>query len=301
MLFEETPIHCTVIENEITRARQCTLLVARFDEVHPVISGNKLYKLYYFLQEALASNHKTILTFGGAYSNHLAATAFACRQAGLRSIGIVRGERPAVLSHTLQQCIELEMELQFVSRTEYAVMSDGANVNNLKDMFGECLVVPEGGYHPNGAKGASRMMHTINIPNPTHICTALGTATTLAGLLLNEKKSAQVIAVPVLKNMTDIEKRLHYLGASADINRLTTWDEYHFGGYAKKNNELIHFMNQLYSAHKIPTDFVYTGKMMYAVMDKLQKGYFKKGSTILCIHTGGLQGNLSLPPRTLVF
>ena len=301
MLFEESPIHCTVIVNEITRACQCTLLVARFDEIHPVISGNKLYKLYYFLQEALASNHKTMLTFGGAYSNHLSATAFASRQAGIRCIGIVRGERPAELSHTLQHCIEQDMQLHFVSRAEYAVMSDGANVNNLTDMFGDCLIVPEGGYHPIGAQGASRMMHSINIPNLTHICTALGTTTTLAGLLLDEKYSAQVIAVPVLKNMTDIEKRLHYLGASADINRLTTWDEYHFGGYAKKNNELISFMNELYTNHQLPTDFVYTGKMMYAVMDQLQKGYFKKGSTILCIHTGGLQGNLSLPPRTLVF
>jgi len=301
MLFEEPHIHCTLIENEITRAKKCTLLVARFDEVHPVVSGNKLYKLYYFLQEALASNHKTILTFGGAYSNHLAATAFACRQADLRSIGIVRGERPAVLSHTLQQCIEYGMDLQFVSRAEYAIMSDGVNVNNLKDMFGECLVVPEGGYHPIGAKGASRMMQALNIPTVTHICTALGTATTLAGLLLDKTHSAGVIAVPVLKNMTDIEQRLHCLGASAGINRLTTWDEYHFGGYAKKNSELISFMNAFYTEHQLPTDFVYTGKMMYAVMDKLKAGYFEEGNTILCLHTGGLQGNLSLSPGTLVF
>jgi 1-aminocyclopropane-1-carboxylate deaminase/D-cysteine desulfhydrase-like pyridoxal-dependent ACC family enzyme len=301
MLFEEPPIHCTVIENEITRACQCTLLVARFDEVHPVISGNKLYKLYYFLQEAMASDHKTILTFGGAYSNHLAATAFACRQADLRSIGIVRGERPAVLSHTLQQCTEHGMELQFVNRAEYAVLSDGANVNNLKDMFGECLVVPEGGYHPIGAIGASRMMQSLNIPTITHICLALGTATTLAGFLLDEKNSAGVIAIPVLKNMTDIDQRLHYLGASAGINRLTLWHAYHFGGYAKKTTELIGFMNELYSEHHLPTDFVYTGKMMYAVMNQLKAGFFKVGSTILCIHTGGLQGNLSLPPGTLVF
>lgn len=286
------------MENEFTRERNIRLTVARFDRIHPTVSGNKLFKLHYFIEECLASEHRTMLTFGGAYSNHLAATAFLCREKGIRSVGIVRGEEPAVLSHTLLQCREYGMLLHFVSRSAYAEMSNGTT-DKLKEMFGSFTLVPEGGYDPKGAAGASLMYDIVNERSPSHICTAVGTATTLAGLVMKKKERREIIAIPVLKNMTDIPSRLKYLAGSK--TEPVILDGYSFGGYAKYNTELTGFMNDIYDRHRIPTDFVYTAKMLFAVTDQLKKGYFKEGSHIICLHTGGLQGNLSLPAGTLHF
>jgi 1-aminocyclopropane-1-carboxylate deaminase/D-cysteine desulfhydrase-like pyridoxal-dependent ACC family enzyme len=281
--------------------KEISLIIARLDKIHPVISGNKLFKLYYFLEEVFNSAHKTVLTFGGAFSNHLVATAFACKQNGFKSIGIVRGESPKILSHTLQQCLQYGMQLQFISREAYKNKDDADFINVLNKQYGDFLLVPEGGYHPIGAKGASKIMDLINHKKPTHICTAVGTATTVAGLLLNADTTQQVIAIPVIKNMADIHERISYLTNKKIYDNLTVLDINHFGGYAKNTPELIKFMNTFYKDYKIPTDFIYTAKMMYAIMDKINDNYFANGSTIICLHTGGLQGNLSLPAKTLNF
>ncbi|MEO5944454.1 MAG: pyridoxal-phosphate dependent enzyme [Ferruginibacter sp.] len=277
------------------------LLVARLDKIHPIVSGNKLFKLHYFLQEALATSHKTILTFGGAYSNHLVATAFACKELHLKSIGIVRGEKREILSGTLQQCIDFGMQLQFISRDEYK-NADDENFNaQLKNNYGDFILVPEGGYTAKGATGAALIMQLLKNKNATHIVTATGTATTLAGLLLKAEKDQQIISVPVIKNMHDIEDRLLFLTGKNNFDCLQIFDGYHFGGYAKKTPELINFINDFYKEYAVPTDFVYTAKMMFGVMEKINNGYFPAGSTIICLHTGGLQGNLSLPPGTLIY
>jgi 1-aminocyclopropane-1-carboxylate deaminase/D-cysteine desulfhydrase-like pyridoxal-dependent ACC family enzyme len=291
-----------VVVNKLFTQNDITLSALRLDAIHPVVSGNKLFKLQYFLEDALQSPHKTILTFGGAYSNHLLATAFACRQAGLKSIGIVRGEESKELSHTLQNCIEFGMQLKFISREKYSIKDDDNFIAALKNDLGECIVIPEGGYHPSGAKGAGLIMDLIKQENYSHICTASGTATTLAGLLQNANKNQQIISVPVLKGMDDTIERLKFLTQNNfEQNQLTLFTEYHFGGYAKKTAALISFMNDLWQQYSLPTDFVYTAKLFYAVLDKIKLGYFKAGSNILCLHTGGLQGNLSLPAGTLNF
>ena len=163
------------------------------------------------------------------------------------------------------------------------------------------LFIPEGGFGETGAVGASDMSTYFSHLNPTHIIVPVGTATTLAGLMHSADKSTNIIGVSVLKGFTDIYERLSAMLQNPAFNQLTIWDDFHFGGYAKYNNELLDFMNDLYRAHKIPTDFVYTGKMMYALMIKIKSGYFKKGSRIVMIHTGGLQGNLSLPAGTLMY
>ena len=137
--------------------------------------------------------------------------------------------------------------------------------------------------------------------NATHICTTLGTATTMAGLLKDCHPNQIIIGIPVLKNMTDIKDRLQYLLDDMQTNEPVIFDGYHFGGYAKKNEQLIQFMNDFYSGTAVPTDFVYTAKMFYGVIDQVEKNYFPEGSAIVCLHTGGLQGNLSLPAGTLVF
>jgi 1-aminocyclopropane-1-carboxylate deaminase len=291
-----------VITDDLLQQKNISLSVLRLDKIHPVVSGNKLFKLHYFLEEALQSQHKTILTFGGTYSNHLVATAFACQADGLKSIGIVRGERPAQLSNTLQQCIEYGMQLQFISRAAYLKKEEASFISDLTRGFGETVLIPEGGYHPSGAKGAALIGKLVSKDTYTHICTAAGTATTTAGLLQCAGPEQEIISVPVLKGMTDISERIDLLnGKNTSQKQLRIFNEYHFGGYAKKTPELLLFMNQLWQHHQLPTDFVYTAKLFFAIYDKLKQGYFSAGSRILCLHTGGLQGNNSLPVGTLLF
>ncbi|MEO6489121.1 MAG: pyridoxal-phosphate dependent enzyme, partial [Ferruginibacter sp.] len=260
-------------------------------------SGNKLFKLHYFLQSAI-NEHKAIITFGGAYSNHLVATAYTCAKNKIRSIGIVRGELPGIRSHTLLACEKYGMELHFISRDEYTHNKEKI-LGQLKNNLGECIIIPEGGYNLDGALGASLIMNGIKGKNISHVCSAFGTGTTIAGLLMNS--SEIIIGIPVLKNLLDVEDRIKYLGAGQHMERLIIFNEYHFGGYAKKDNGLITFMNELYINFKLPTDFIYTGKMFYAVFDKIRKGFFQEGSRIMCLHTGGLQGNYSLEPGMLIF
>lgn len=275
--------------------------VLRLDKIHPVVSGNKIFKLHYFLKAAVESPNKTLLTFGGAYSNHLAATAYACKQAGVKSIAVVRGEKPSVLSHTLQHCLDNGMHLKFVTREDYTTKDEIIFLQQLQNEFGECIIVPEGGFGVTGAKGAAKIYECIPSNTFTHICTAVGTATTAAGLL-SSTVNETIICIPVLKGMTDIKQRIALCGVNiAKANQLQILDEYHFGGYAKKTPELISFMNELWQQFQLPTDFVYTAKMFYAIFDKIKKGWFTPGCNILCIHTGGLQGNLSLPAGSLLF
>jgi 1-aminocyclopropane-1-carboxylate deaminase len=300
MPFNISDIPVERLQDELFTRKNVTVDVLRLDTIHPVVSGNKLFKLHYFLQQAQASTHKTIVTFGGAYSNHLVATAFACREYGLKSIGIVRGEKPALLSPTLQHCIAYGMQLKFISRALYDTKEEPAFIDTLLTEFGQYTIIPEGGYHPDGAKGASMIMNRVK-DNYSQLCIAIGTATTVAGLLLNSS-NATVIAVPVLKGMTDIPRRIDFLcGNRIEKNRLQILDDYHFGGYAKKTTALISFMNYLWQQHHLPTDFVYTAKLFFAVYDKIKKDHFAEGSTILCLHTGGLQGNNSLQAGLLLY
>ena len=289
------------IINDDTIKKNVILTIARLDKLHDDVSGNKLFKLYYFIEECLKSTHKTLLTFGGAFSNHLVATAFLCRQKEIKSIGIVRGEEPKVLSHTLARCKDLGMVLKYISRKDYKDFEkNGKDIVALQKLFGNFTLVPEGGYDSTGAKGASLIMDVVKPGEFSHICTAVGTATTLAGLLLKKHINHEIIAIPVIKNMFDIPERLNHLGVALGAEPLI-FSDYHFGGYAKHTRELLSFMNFFYAETHIPTDFVYTSKMMYAIYDKIKNGYFKTGSKILCIHTGGLQGNRSLPQGTLIF
>ena len=302
MLFDISNICIDDLQDDLFIQKQVAVSVLRLDKIHPVVSGNKLFKLHYFLEEALSSQHSAVLSFGGAYSNHLVATAFGCQSIGLKSIGIVRGEKPAILSHTLQQCISYGMQLKFISREEYGLKEIKEFIGSIHKEFGECLVVPEGGYHPLGAAGAALIMDTFKNDDYSHIITAAGTATTLAGLLMSAKKDQSVIGIPVLKGVTDIHERINFLsGNSAVTERLALLDNYHFGGYAKKNTVLIQFMNKCWQQFRLPLDFVYTAKMFYGIIDSIKNNYFPVGSKILCLHTGGLQGNKSLPEGSLLY
>lgn len=302
MLPDISKADIQVLDDDLFLQKQVSVSVLRLDKIHPVISGNKLFKLHYFLKEAEALQKDTLITFGGAYSNHLAATAFACKAMQLKSVAVVRGERPASLSHTLQQCTDDGMHLKFVSRQQFAAKDDNAFIESLQEEYGNSIIIPEGGFAPAGARGAALIMDLVKNNDYTHICTASGTATTTAGLLLAAKPGQIIVSLPVLKGMTDNKKRITELtGNKDDCKNLQILDGYHFGGYAKKTSVLLQFMNDCWMKYKLPLDFVYTAKMLYGVIDNIKKDKFERGSKILCLHTGGLQGNKSLPLNTLLF
>jgi 1-aminocyclopropane-1-carboxylate deaminase len=302
MLFDISKADIEVLHDDLFVQKQVTLSVLRLDKIHPLVSGNKLFKLHYFLEEAIAAKHKTVITFGGAYSNHLAATAYVCKALQLKSIGIVRGEQADQLSHTLQQCMQDGMQLKFIPRQQYATKEDANFLNDLKTEYGECIIIPEGGYNHVGAKGAALIVNFIKDKGFTHICTASGTATTAAGLLLAAGPEQVVVSFSVLKGLTDNKTRIKELTQNnADFKNLLLLDNYHFGGYAKKTAQLINFMNDCWLQYKLPLDFVYTAKMLFGIIDSIKNDTFEKGSEILCLHTGGLQGNKSLPLNSLLF
>lgn len=293
-------INIDQLQSESFDKHHLSVHMLRLDAIHPIVSGNKIFKLHYFLEEAKNSSHKKIITFGGAYSNHLAATAYACKSAGLQSIGFIRGEKPKQLSHTLHFCMQNEMKLEFISRDLYKKINEEEFQTELIKKYGDHTLIPEGGFSFKGVQGAKLICSYFNQKKFTHICCAVGTATTFAGLIHGSNNETEIIGFSVLKNLNDIAKRLAFLQVPTS-KKYSVIHDYHFGGYAKKNNELISFMNSFYKENKIPLDFVYTGKMMYGVYDLIEKNYFPHSSNILCIHTGGLQGNKSLQEGMLNF
>jgi len=274
--------------------------VLRLDLLHPIVSGNKWFKLQEYLHAAKREQRPGIVTFGGAYSNHIVATAAAAKAEGLRSVGLIRGERPTTLSHTVTNAERLGMTLHFLSRTDYAQKNIPTSVRELIDKQ-NFTVVPEGGYGEHGMLGAKEILKSVELEKYSHIVTAVGTGTTLAGLVASSLPSQKVIGVVVLKNALSMRDEINVLLPAEKRDRFALISDYHFGGYAKKNDQLISFMNDFYGTTSIPSDFVYTGKIFYAVLDLFQRNYFSNDDTILAIHTGGLQGNLSLSKGTLIF
>jgi len=281
------------IKNDLFERKKVELSMLRLDEIHRYVSGNKLFKLIYFLKEAKRSSHKAIITFGGAYSNHLAATAFAAKELNLKSLAVVRGEKPKTFSPTLIFCSDKGMELEFISRSSYQKKNEKEFLEELKTKYGEHILIPEGGFSIKGKEGATLINEYFADQNFTHVCLPVGTATTFAGLVDANKNATEIIGFGVLKNFNDISARFKEL--DVDLKKKYSFiKDYHFGGYAKKTNELISFMKGFYAENKIELDFVYTAKMMFGVYNLIQKNDFPEGSKILCIHTGGLQGNQSL-------
>lgn len=272
--------------------------VLRLDVVHPIVSGNKWYKLQYYLQDAIHKNCHTVLTFGGAYSNHILATAFACKQMNLNSIGIIRGEASTTLSNTLKEAKSIGMQLYFVSREAFK------NKDQICADFCDDKIysIAEGGYGALGANGAATILNNIDATNYTHIICACGTGTMLAGLVQASNSQQKIIGINALKGYTEISTDIKkILNNVALENRFTIFNQYHFGGYAKHPPTLINWMNDLFLRENLPTDIVYTSKLFYAVNDLMQQAYFEAGSKLLVVHSGGLQGNNSLPKGALIF
>lgn len=282
------------LELPLLREKRVSLDVLRLDQIHPIVSGNKYFKLKYYLQEALEQQKKVIITYGGAFSNHIVATAYMANSINLKSVGLIRGERPPVLSHTLQKAMELGMELSFISREAYAKKQDIKLANDHN------YIINEGGEGVLGIKGASEILQWVKKEKYTHVACAVGTATMLKGICSASMPTQSVIGIPVLKGF-DNWRHSYAMPLHEYPENICLISNYHWGGYARANADLLAFMNDFYRQTQIPTDFVYTGKLLYAVMDLIEKNYFSPGSTLLVIHSGGLQGNASLPAQTLDF
>ncbi|PRX56057.1 1-aminocyclopropane-1-carboxylate deaminase/D-cysteine desulfhydrase [Flagellimonas meridianipacifica] len=272
--------------------KQIRLFIKREDAIHPFVSGNKYRKLKYNLQEAIKKEFDTLLTFGGAFSNHIAATAFAGKEAGLKTIGVIRGEELKNSwkeNPTLKLADEHGMRLHFVSRESYREKGSPDFVSGLKETFGSFYLIPEGGTNTLAVKGCEEILAESD-KHFDFICCCVGTGGTLAGLINASHSYQTVLGFPALKG--DFLKEDIYTFVQKDNWKLIT--DYHFGGYAKINKDLVDFINQFKLKTGIPLDPIYTGKMMFGILDLVKKDFFKSGSQILAIHSGGLQGILGM-------
>jgi 1-aminocyclopropane-1-carboxylate deaminase len=291
----------TTVEWPLKNGESFCFTVARLDQLHPFISGNKYFKLKYNLQQVSEQNTQGIITMGGAYSNHLAATAFACYEQGMSSVGIIRGEIADPLNPTLSFCRQHSMQLIAVNRNDYA--AGGDVVQKLILQHQHLLFVPEGGNNEAGLTGCKEILrHIQGADEFTHIICSMGTGTTFKGIASAATASQTVIGIPALKIKDEEQEQfiLQHATVSSDANQVVLFD-FAGKGYARTDDVLLNFMNSFYTKTFIPTDIVYTGKLMQAVISLAENNYFPTNSKVLVVHSGGLQGNNSLAPGSLLF
>lgn len=265
-----------------------SLVLKREDLLHPFVSGNKFRKLKYNLKAAQDQKHDTLLTFGGAFSNHIAAVAAAGNELGFKTIGIIRGDelKDKILENpTLSFAIDCGMQLHFISREAYRHKDEIEFISNLKNQFGSFYLLPEGGTNALAVKGCEEILSQEN-DSFDFICVPVGTGGTMAGLVKASKINQQVIGFSALKGTFQTSEIEKYTSKT----NFEITDDYCFGGYGKIDIDLIRFINEFKEKSNIPLDPVYTGKMIFGIMDLLKKGYFKENSRIFAVHTGGLQG-----------
>jgi 1-aminocyclopropane-1-carboxylate deaminase/D-cysteine desulfhydrase-like pyridoxal-dependent ACC family enzyme len=299
MLIKNPITPLAEIDDPIIRKSNLKLFVKREDLIHPHISGNKWYKLKYNLIEAEKSGYKKLLTFGGAYSNHIYATASAAKEFGFETIGVIRGEEHIPLNPTLSFAKLCGMKFHYLDRTSYRNKYDEKILNKLKYEFGDFYLIPEGGSNHLAVKGCSEIISGIEI-SFDFICTASGTGGTLAGLALGLNSNSKAIGFSVLKGgdfLRDNVKNLlsHFGKENSDNWQIIT--DYHLGGYAKTNSELNNFCLEFFERHNIEIEPIYTGKMLWGVFDLIKNGFFPVNSTIIVLHSGGLQGLNGLRER----
>jgi 1-aminocyclopropane-1-carboxylate deaminase/D-cysteine desulfhydrase-like pyridoxal-dependent ACC family enzyme len=314
------------IQEKFIEEKKLKLYLLRLDLIHEHISGNKWYKLKYNIAEMQKTNQQSLLTFGGAYSNHIAAAAYAGKHYNIKTIGIIRGEEQLPLNHTLDFAKECGMHLHFISREDYKKKHTEEFLLNLKRQFGEFYVIPEGGSNELGLKGCKEIIDTISIPF-NYIACACGTGTTLAGIISSLNNKQYAIGFSSLKGggflKDDIEVMLQKcetktLSTSQNIDSKLSlsfgvpvpsfregrgevlWHietNYHFGGYAKITKDLLEFIKNFKLQHHTQLDPIYTAKMMYGLYELIKKDYFPENSVIIAIHSGGLQGVKGIEDR----
>ena len=292
-----TPI--TEIFDPIFTENKIKLFIKREDLTDKFISGNKWYKLKYNLIEAEKLGYKTLLTFGGAFSNHIYATAFAGKKFGFNTIGIIRGEEHLPLNPTLKSAKENGMLLEYLDRKSYRNKYDKDLINKLKNQYGDFYLIPEGGTNELAVKGCTEIIDSIDM-NFDFICTPCGTGGTLAGLILGLNSKSYALGFSVLKGGDFLYDNVINLLKFYHKEELNNWQinlDYHFGGYAKINSELIAFCNEFKSKYNIPVEPIYTGKMFFGIFDLIKQNFFPQNTKILAIHSGGLQGLKGLEQR----
>ncbi|MCG8308649.1 MAG: pyridoxal-phosphate dependent enzyme [Cytophagales bacterium] len=280
------------IHDESIEKHGLELYIKREDLNDAYISGNKYRKLKYNLLFAKKQGYETLLTFGGAYSNHIHAVAYAGFKHGFKTIGIIRGEETLPHNPTLQEAAYFGMKFYYVSRSEYRNKTSIEFISNLKKQFGGFYLIPEGGSNLLAVKGCAEILDKDE-KKFNHICCACGTGGTIAGLISSLGGSNMVWGFPALKNGGFLKKDISRLISEYTPASHNNWNlilDYHFGGYAKFAPELIDFINQFKRNHSIQLDPIYTGKMLYGIFDKVGKGFFPPNEKILAIHTGGVQG-----------
>jgi len=271
----------------------------RLDLLHPIVSGNKFYKLRFYIKAAIENGVSKVASFGGPYSNHIVALAFTAKEAGLKSIGYIRTNADEPTTPSLAEAKHYGMELVYLGRTDF--QSKKASILETSDAKSDTYFIDEGGYGSIGAKGAATIFTENDTAHYDYIVCAVGTGTMLAGCINAASPNQKIIGIPVLKNEGSIESEINGLLLDKNNQPYTLLHQFHQGGYAKTNPTMIDFMNRLWDTEKIPTDIVYTSKLLFGVEQLIQENYFEKEASILVIHSGGLQGNRSLPVGTLKF
>jgi 1-aminocyclopropane-1-carboxylate deaminase len=286
-LLTYTPTPIQEIHDPLFEKAGVRVFIKREDLNHPYVSGNKWWKLKYNLEEAIKLKHNTLLTFGGAYSNHIYATAAAAQELGLKSIGIIRGEETLPLNDTLAFAKSKRMQLHYVSRETYRKKSESVFTENLHRQFGEFYLIPEGGTNTLAVKGVTEFAQTLG-NDFDYLCCAVGTGGTLAGLINEFRGEKSIVGFSVLKGGNFLKTEIENLLPT----KYTNWDlltEYHFGGYAKTTPQLNQFIHAFNTNTNILIEPIYTGKLFAGVYDLISNGYFQKGSTIFVLHSGGLR------------
>ena len=305
MFSEHLNIPLQKIKLELADEKGIEIYMKRDDLIHPEISGNKWRKLKYNLLKARSNGKELIITLGGAYSNHIAATAALGKEFGIRTKGIIRGEEIKVLNSTLQQAKDHGMELEFISREYYAERNEDWFRKEILERHDSSYFIPEGGANFYGVQGCMEIVQEINMEFD-HFCVAAGTGTTAAGIAQTLKGNQKLHVFPALKGGDFLREEINNLINICTMDDETSEDimkqvhlhtDYHFGGYAKINEELIAFMKDFYSHNEIKLDPIYTGKMCYGIVDLIRQNAFNEKDKLVILHTGGLQGVKGIEER----
>ena len=294
MLLTPQPTPIQEVHDAVLDQAGVRLLVKRLDLVHPIISGNKWYKLKYNLIAAREQGFETLLSFGGAYSNHIHALAGTGAEYGFNTIGVIRGEEHSPLNPTLQFAVDNGMQLLYLNRADYRRKNSAEIIDRLKAEFGDFYLIPEGGSNVLAVKGCAEIIADIDQSFDVIAC-ACGTAGTLSGLVAGLQGERQALGLAVLKGADYLGDEVRSLLSAGGYQQYQNWQinlDYHFGGYAKIKPELLEFMYRFEAQHGIPLEPIYTGKLMFGLYELISGGYFLRGQTVLALHSGGLQGHV---------
>lgn len=282
----------SIINDPFLSAHSVHLALCRLDLIHAKAPGNKWYKLHANLQHAKALGYHKILTFGGAFSNHIHALALLGHSLGFQTIGIIRGERFEPLNPTLADASHAGMQLHFIDRSSYRLKHSSEFLHQLRERFGDCYVIPEGGANQHAVYGIENLLLALKeqLNGYQYLALACGTGATLAGVLKGAEPDKKILGIAVHKDSQGIVKVVNQLTNNSAFASWHVMDQFHCGGYAKLSNNLVQFMNAWQQQHAIPIEPIYTGKLFYAIYCLIHQGYFPRNTHLMLFHTGGLQG-----------